>query len=225
MLLYSGLLSLPILAFAGWELAKNLPLRDSSTLTMFLFSLLLIAGLLAFSIFRAMRRQFASLRTLTLEVDGNVLSRRKSALGDLDIRRDEIGAILETRQGLLVRTIDHGRQIFVSALLEGFDELRGTIVTWHAPQPAPISMRRGFVIFTIVLVLATFMTMAASMNPWIVVPSGSALAALLLYSLIAIRRRSKMDPRVRRLAWMVALPLFGILGKIAVSLGFIQVQR
>jgi hypothetical protein len=71
---------------------------------------------------------------LSIELDREVLRRRHRHVGNLEIHRDDIDAVFERADGLLVQARDGRRQIWLSNLLEGFPELHAAVAGWHAPE-------------------------------------------------------------------------------------------
>jgi hypothetical protein len=133
------------------------------------------------------------------------------------IPREEIASLVESPQGLVVR----GRHafLFVPKALEGYDGVRADLQHWGSIENQPSRVKQVIALQCAVglIVLAAFAAVYLLENPYAVVPIGLTLSAFFVASFVVIQRYQHFDRKIKRAAYLVGFPLFGILAKVVYS--------
>jgi hypothetical protein len=212
-------------------IAISLPLRneealDQRTFGWILFYLfaVLIAGTWLST--RSTRRTWTSYR---LELSPTELRRIQNRVPEISIARNEATGIeaLPSR-GLMVRTADSEKFVFIPEDLEDFADVRSELTQWAPVQTISMSTtwRRQWLGLSVALLIVAWMvsTMLSQMAAF-VVPSAFAISVFLLWALIAAQRSLHLDRRTKLSMWLVMFPILGLTLKTTYLLASLAIPK
>jgi hypothetical protein len=194
--------------------------EDSLPALFFFAPILIVAGAFGGYLGASAFRERLASYTITLEGQG--ITRSQRGLPDLTIDQDEIADLLEAPGGLIVRSEVPYREIHIPRALEGYDELRTLLNQIKEVQPFPQRpwyFSSPIQIGGVFLMLAGFLTTVASDNPYVLVPCSVFVIIAFLSCLWLIQRNPQIDTRTKALSWMILLPLFSVVLRLAIILG------
>lgn len=145
-------------------------------------SVLLGAGVIAVGAYRTLTRQKKIWQTLRVVLGRNYVAIKQEGGGEMRVRRDEVSAIQQTANGLLISTHSQPSALLIPAELEpaALDEITSALEAWSPIQPAP--PRRRFTISRNVFLTAVWLAAAITLlapSLWLI---WAALLALVILS-------------------------------------------
>lgn len=169
----------------------------------------IILGVLAFSFFRAFKRQTKLLKSYRIVLKESVIVREQFDTPTIAIPYDEITSIKKVSSGaMVVQGKSSTESIVVYHYLEGLDRLEAFL-----SKTKPITKAKNWPILLPIMVVSALGSMAAvylSNNKWVVGISGTSLTLFLVYSIYAIRRSKNIDQRIKRSVWWTLLVIFSV---------------
>lgn len=149
---------------------------------------------LASGVKKAIDQQKEIWSSVEIRMDDEAIGHSQIRVPEVLIRREEVTAIRETGQGLVVKTADRFRSLLIPRLLDPADyaEIREDLATW-----VPIESgggERGKAIAFMALLIAGFAVMAFSHNPGLVAVVALGLIAIYVWSTRRVYRQKGMDP-------------------------------
>jgi nitrogen fixation-related uncharacterized protein len=169
---------------------------------------------------RQIKRYRKSWESFQLIVGPDFIRREQAGYPPLEIRREEVRGIFEgARSGLVVRTMQIHKMLFVPKDLEGYEELRAQLQQWRPLEPA--TQQRLYWLVTagaaLAFVLAHFGTQYLK-DPGLLILLHLIAAIGFLWTFVEMRRSPQFDDRTRRHAWVLLLPaameVFAILERL-----------
>ena len=170
---------------------------------------------------RSQSRQQLAWQSFELLLSSERIRRRMTGYPDIDIRRDEIRAIDEHGDWLVVRTTRGGPGLIIPKGLEGFEEVRQDLFSRHRveKQSAGDARRLAWSLLTVVATLGAVALLALSTDPMIVVPLAAMMVIGAGWAIWVVRRSPHIDERTKRTMWLVLLPAFGAVIKALSTFG------
>jgi hypothetical protein len=160
------------------------------------------AGL--FGAWRGYRRQVASFQGFRLVVEPGAVRRIQPGLPDMEIARGEVRRIVEAPgKGLTVLGPGHQQFITVPHGLNGFDEARALLAAWSTPEIRTSALAQWYPALAGLLTVTALALVVGSSDRTVVTGCGVALIAALLYSMLAVRNSPHVDPRARKMMWLM----------------------
>jgi len=169
---------------------KSLPIASVSVVVV------LVAGIIGAR--RAIKRQVARAESLRIECGEAYVARAQMGVPQYRIHRDEIASIEEWDSGLLVRSPDRFRSLWVPVDLgsAAYQEIRGVLATW----PTIRSASRAKVIRLYLdagAILVAFLIISFSPLLWISLAAGVGLLAYYVWSYWRLHKTTGVDRRLR----------------------------
>ncbi len=171
---------------------------------------------------RSTRRTWQSYR---LEVSPDGLRRTQFRLPEMAIAKAEVSNIEEIPgRGLVVRTADSERFVFIPSQLADYTDLRTELSEWAKLRKlsATASWGRQWLGITAALLMVGWMvaTMISDAAAF-VLPSAFAISVFLLWTFIAAQRSLHLDRRMKLAMWCVVFPILALtLKSTKLLLGF-----
>src|SRR6185369_6652708 len=194
-------------AVALWVSYRQM--TDVSPIVWLIVPLFVLAAL-ANGVRKAIGQQKEIWKSVEIRMDDGAIGRSQIRVPEILLRREEVTAIRETGQGLVVKTADRYRALLIPRLLDPADymEIREDLATW-----APIESggsERGKSIGLLILLLAGFAVMALSHDRALVTAVALGLIAVYVWTAWRAYRQEGMDPvfRKRALFALVFVVLF-----------------
>jgi hypothetical protein len=182
--------------------------------------------LMCFVLCRTYFFQRAVLRNFRIFLDHEGLTRTAgSRLAEVTIFRDEVMEIIETQEtGLKVFPKDRFRAIFIPMALIGYEEVRGALSEWKEMRirPKPPLYHWALALGGAALLLTVWLALPLLRSPYLVVPCGSAIIALLLSCIWFVQRSPHFNKRTKLLSWGWFLSIVFILLKIVMAWGLLD---
>lgn len=179
-----------------------------------------VAAIVPFSLWRGVSRQKRLYRTFCVEVLDDRIVRTQESLPRLEIAFSEITRLEEVPgQVLTVRTADAQRMIFLPATLERFEELKARLA---AVRPIETKPRRSALppLYAVAAVpLIGFVVVYRSNSPSLVLPAGAAVIGTLVCCSVMTVRSPHVDARIKKVAWLTALPMLSVAAKMWMVVG------
>ncbi len=173
--------------------------------------LLYLLGVLAFGTWlttRSTRRTWLSYR---LEFAPGNLRRTQYRLPEISIDRGEVTAIDEMPgRGMVVRTANPDRFIFVPSGLNGYPELKSELAAWTPVRTLSLAAtwsRQWLGVTSALGIVGWMVATMLSDNPAFVIPSAFAISVFLLWAFIASQRSLHLDRRMKLGMWCVIFPI------------------
>lgn len=171
------------------------------------FAIPLMFGLLAFGLYRGIKRQEALFHSYSLILDNNSIIREQINTPTITVSTSDITEIIKYSNGsFTIKGNSNFNVIGVPSQIEDYEKLEKLL-----SEIRPISVKtdtpflqkfRGLIsIFT----LGLMATVAISNDKLIVGVSGTVLLAVLGYSVFEIQRSKNIDYKTKRIFWWVIL--------------------
>jgi hypothetical protein len=208
--------TLPVMVLsmtAGVVMSSINSKSSTNGLQFFLFLipfLILIGGT---GIYRALKRQKALWDSYTLSFAGNVVIREQLNTPVIMIPFNEITAITKLKIGTIcIRGKKPADLIMVPAQVENYEQLESTL-----QQVMPVTIKTsatpaakfGWLIG--LLSLGLMFTVYTVSNKMVVAISGTALVALMCWSIIKTQRNKNIDSKTKRSMWWVIIVLLSVI--------------
>jgi hypothetical protein len=117
--------------------------------------------------------------------------------------------------------------VVVLAALEGYEELRvhlGNLKEIQVLSPRTVKLQWVVGAGLIVVVVGGFVVPFLSRNRWVVVPAVVLAIVFLLWSFILIQRNPNVDRGTKAGSWLVLLPLFSLVARLAMDLAALWLE-
>lgn len=214
-LAYQTLLKLvPVLA--PGRSATNVPVTTTIIITAIIF------GFTGLYWLRELRRYRKSWLSYELQIGSDVILRKQDGFADVEIRVPEISSIEEVKEsvfwfrrgfsplaqgsGLIIRTRDRFKYIFIDHNLEGFEAVKLQLAQWGIPASSGEGMLKRLLLGAD-LFLSMVGVLFADRVPSVEIARLMHLAAAigLLWGFVEFRRSPEIESRQKRLAWSFLL--------------------
>ena len=180
---------------------------------------LLILVVVIFSFRNSLNHQKQNWASYRLNIEPDSISKIQDNFETVKILKDEITGITEYVGGSVV--VQSGNlQIIIPATLEDFSEVRLLIGQWHSIDVVKSQNGLNILIMFLAAVLSitAFGIVVAANQPALVLTTGSILLIALISSIFLVRRSSTVDPIIKRMGWLVLLPILFIVMRIYILL-------
>ena len=188
--------------------------NQASNVNVFPYTMLLIIGIIAFSLFRSYKRQKVLFDSYTLTIDNESITREQYNTPTIRFSITDIRKITKTVKGAFViqntKTADY---IVISADIEDKPELEMLLekiceFTLNSPRP----ILRYLMIPLAIVMFVMMAILFASDNKILVGISGPLLTAFLVWSFIGILRNKNMDKKTKRSSYLVIIVILSVIG-------------
>ena len=159
-----------------------------------------VALLLGLGVRKAIRQQKEVWSSVEIRMDDGAIGRAQLRIPEILLRREDVTAVVESPRGLVVKTTDRFRSLFIPRLLDPRDyaEIREDLATWVPIKTAgsgAIWMNR----ISLVLLIGGFAVMLFSHDRLLV--AVMALGLFLFYAWASWRayRQEGYDPKTRKM--------------------------
>lgn len=184
------------------------------------FLLLLYALLIPVIIWNTIRRTRRMVRntveTYELTIDEVQITRTQRECPTIVIPRNEVQRIAErTGQGFRIETSDYKKNIWVPKELEGYEEVKALLLSTTPAQSSTMRYPLAITYSATLLVVGGFFTMMWSKQRTLVTTAGLVVLSVLIYSAVELARYwPNLSRQTKRTAWIIALPILAVLGRI-----------
>lgn len=180
-----------------------------------------IAGIIFLIIARkSFKKQIKILESLELIIDNESIRKIQIGIPEQSIMKNEIISIKEDKnKGMMIRTKDKKKLIYIPKEITGYDEIRKILNEWHDIEHA--ESRQNILIIQIVqlLLLVMMFIVILSENRSVVIILGILFIISMLVSGIFIFMSNQIDKKTKySFVLIMMLPLIGVLSKISIML-------
>ena len=189
-----------------------------------LFDLVFLPGLLLWIAYRQIKTERDKWNSMVLEFDGGKLIRRLPNYPDLEILPGEVKGIVESRQGIFIRTKSPLKYLVVHRALIGYDDLRDRLLTWApaakvgGPTPSILTfLRMTASIVGCIMLFGGPLYLLYTPYHELLLPIGIGLISAFVGLILYYQRSPNMPISFHKKSWiLVALPvgtmIFRLLG-------------
>lgn len=184
------------------------------------YVLVLLTGVMGFSVFNALKRQKANFESYVLKITDEALVREAINVPTITLPKTEVREIIKNANGSF--TIVGERRINAIGVPpqidnpEKLEQLLNEIKTvnvkasrsWLERLLIPISLSGA----------ALMMTTFLASNKIIVFASGLTVVVILVYSMIVIHQSKNIDQRIKRMNFIMIVPLLAVIAAIILKL-------
>ena len=188
--------------------------NQASNVNVFPYTMLLIIGIIAFSLFRSYKRQKALFDSYTLTIDNESITREQYNTPTIRFSIADIRKITKTVKGAFVIQNNKSKDyIVISTDIEDKPELEMLLkkiceFTLSAPRPI-----MGYLMIPLAIVMVGMMAIVfGSENKILVGICGPLLAAFIGWSFIGILRNKNMDKKTKRSSYLMIIVILSIIG-------------
>jgi len=181
-----------------------MPAAPVWTIGLFAIGGVLMAFLMPYITFDQLRTQF---ETFELHIDTDTLVRKQKGFSNFAISRGDIRGVVEGYHfGILVRTRDFQKSLYIPQHIEGFEEIRAILRQWSGPISAT-SERFYKLTLTVGGILTVLAHQAPHLtkDPTLLVLAHLAAAAAALWLLFHLRRDPGVDEKTRKYSWFILI--------------------
>lgn len=150
-----------------------------------------------------------SLASYQLVVTPEAITRKQKGLDDVQIRREEVIAIVESAWmgGLRIRTADRFREIIVMKDVDGYEELRMLLRSWKEPTSAS-ELRASQVVGVagMLLYFAAHYAKDFIRDERLAAALRIVAALTLLWTFYEVQKSSHVDKKTKRWSWVWLFP-------------------
>jgi len=178
--------------------------------TILIISFLFLGGIMAFIVFRNLKRFVEIWESAKVEVGEDYIARSQLRIPEVRVDRADITYVEETGSGLYIHTADKRRTLIIPIELDNADyqEIKELLSTWTAVKPRSVMATTQNIMLLVVLIIG-FGILFVSTSLWVVLLTGIAMTGFYGYIYWRWRNAEGVDPRYRRnFLIMAAFPLF-----------------
>lgn len=190
-------------------------------LTVVLLSVPLLAVAMGIGIRKAIHQQKEIWSSVEIRMDDGAIGRSQLRIPEVLLRREEVTAVIESSQGLTVKSADRFRSLLIPRLLDPRDyaEIREDLATWVPIETAKSGEKWKAWAF-LILLAGGFLVMFFSRNRLLVATVALGLLAVYTWSAWRAYHQEGVDPKTRKthLLFLVLILLFAA-GRLAVLFG------
>lgn len=188
---------------------------EVSTGLMVMVSALLLA-ILGVSMWRGFRLQVRRLQSYRIAISPVGISCTQDGVQDVIIPAAAITRVTELSGKRLTVYGQTSRQVIaIPASVDGFDDVRQALASWHHIEPVEESaLSRAGSTIAGVATIAAFVLVFASDSPALVTSVGIAFIAALSWGVVATVRSPHVDSRFKRRMWVLILPAASVVARI-----------
>lgn len=197
---------------------QNMPADDTSVNVM-PFVIPAVVGLLAYILFKNIRKQRVIWDSFELQVDDQTITRKQANMAELTISKEEIQGVLQATDGsLIIKGPNPGELIITSGSLENQDQLLAWLTETVDITEREQHLFERFGMLLPLLFLGLMMATIFASDPWIVIPAATLSIGFFVFVGIFINREKNI-PRAKLLTFFMALISIFFLVRILMSLG------
>jgi hypothetical protein len=171
---------------------------------------------------KAIAQQKEIWSSVEIRMDDGAVGRSQIRVPEILIRREEVTAVRETGQGMVVKTADRYRSLLIPRLLDPADyaEIREDLATWVPIESGGGERGKGLAFMG--LLIAGFAVMGFSHNPGLVAAVAFGLIAIYVWSVWRVYRQKGMDPAFRKQAvFVLVFVILFAAARLAFLFGFL----
>jgi hypothetical protein len=175
-----------------------------------------------FTIPRSYRQQRDLAQSYQVTLNGDTLTRTQDGAQEINVTRSGVARITETPgKGLGIIAINSKLRFGIPATLEGYDELRKTLATWHSIQavkPKGMYWQAVAVPLLALVLICLFAVAIVSNDKVLVTATGGIAIAMSVASALVILKSPQVDAKTKSKLWLVSIPLLALAAKIIYTL-------
>lgn len=171
--------------------------------------LIIVALFIGFRSSRKMNNE--AIESFRIELFDNGIKRFQEHTPTVEIEKQEISSIHEVKnKGIIIKTKNENKYIFIPASLDGYIDLKKTISEWKQIENKENNMNQLIRILVSLGGAIGFYTFMFSKNSYIVISLGILLSVFLIWSMYKIQTNQNIDERVKKSFWIILLPIISI---------------
>jgi hypothetical protein len=173
----------------------------------------LIMGILGFSIWRGIKRQKALLESYELTISDQLICREQLNTPDISILVTEVVEIAKyPKGGFSIRGSRNNGTIIIPVQVENYAQLEATLQQIHPITIKRHSFLKKFQFLLSLISLGLMVCVFLLTDKIIVGTAGCLLTALMIWSLVRIQKDKNIDRKTRNGMWAILLFLASIIG-------------
>ena len=180
-------------------------------LSQWLLVTIFLLVLVAYVIFKGIKRQREIYDSYLLTTGDDYLSRKQNGLSEITLLFSEITEITKDKYGnLLIKGQKAGQYIAVSAFLENYEEVNKLLQTVQPiSQSNPKKILQKYPLLLPLIVVSSMIAVCLSNNKIIVAVSGIVFIVLMTFSFYKIRTSVLIDSRIKNKSlWILVVLVF-----------------
>jgi hypothetical protein len=175
-----------------------------------------------FTIPRNYRQQSEIGHSYKITIEEGAITRTQSAAQEITVTRAGVARITEQPgKGLGVYAINGKQRFGIPATLEGYDELRATLASWHRIDtvvPTGFHWQALAVPATALAIIGLFVIVILSNDKLVVTLAGMTALVVSVASAVVLWRNPQVDAKTKSRLWLISIPLLGLIGKMIYTL-------
>lgn len=188
----------------------------------------LSAAALGFGLYRGVNRQKALLESYTLTITNNLVTREQLNTPAISIYFNDIKEIAKHKNGsFTIKGKEAIDLIGIPAQIDDYSKLETALQQIQTiVVKDEVSFLQKYQSLSGLLTVGLMLCVYTVSNKLIVALTGSALVALMVWSLIKIQSSKNVDSKTKRSAWLVLLVLASVIGVMVFKLtGLVDMQK
>ena len=202
-----------VIAIAVLLIRNNAEKNAQNDISTWLLVITVVAGILLYSIFKAIKQQKIIYDSYRLTVENDYIKQERKGVSSITLFFAEIKEVTKDNTGNLTLSGDKSTsKIVISPFIENYDELENLMRLRFDILPSgtqTLYQKFPFVIPLITVVL--FVVVYASTNKILVLVSGMIIMILLIWSFYKIRTSPQIDRTIKSKAWWMLFVLASII--------------
>jgi hypothetical protein len=186
------------------------------------FRLVFIPVLLGWVLYRQFKEERNKWESLVLELRDGKLIRRLNKYPVLELMPNEVTAILESPRGMLIKTNNHLKRLFLSNRLSNYDAFRCQLISW-APaakvtvwRPSSWNYVRNVIeVSACAFIFGGPLYLMYTSRPAVIFPLGIVLSLSMLAMILYVRNSPHVPTRAQKGLWvLLLLPILAVLVRL-----------
>jgi hypothetical protein len=209
--------AIPISLFAavgGLAISHFATNGQQSDVNVYPFLVPIVLGVLAFGLYRGVKRQKEIFDSYILTVDNNGITREQHNTPTISISNADVSAIIKNSNGsFTIKGSSLVNVIGVPSQIDDYEKLENSLaqirqISTKSSQPFLEKFRGLIAILTIGLMAAVYI----SKDKIIVGVSGAVLLVVLGYSFFVVQKSKNVDSKTKKGMWWIILVIASIVG-------------
>lgn len=174
------------------------------------------AIILGIAIRKAIKRQRDILNSIEINISENSINKSQKGFPLQIIQQNEIVSMIEyTGKGIMIKTQDKTKSIFIPFQINEFAEIKDVISGWHPIEPAKGNTNYRLInLMSGLLTICAMVVVYVSHNKFVILSVGLLLALSLIFSLLFIQLSKQIDAQTKKSSWLILLPIFAVIYKM-----------
>lgn len=155
-----------------------------------------------------------TLTSYRIELYENKIIKYQKNILTIELEQTEVISITEyTNKGIMINTENKAKNIFVPVFTEEYSEIKESLSVWMNIKEGKNKNEQLLRNITGFGTAIGFMVVMLFENPYIVIPVGIIMIAVLIWSIVTIFRNPHIDRRIKKNTLFVIVPILVILAR------------